>query len=197
MPIETPCGVGRGPSERRCQGSFAFAFLPRIRLDMLGCPNLTNWLFPLVTGVLCVISLCSLFTSAHWLAWLAIVGVDLHLIGVLFLAAARSDHPARYAHFFPRRTIAMPVVFFSLTAMVCGFAGLYLQTGVFRGEQTPTHALYVSFLILGFSDLAPRAGLGERLVIWELASAVLLLMGGFPLLISRIASLGEANQSTS
>jgi len=43
-------------------------------------------------------------------------------------------------------------------------------------------------LILGFSDFGPNEGYGQFVVITQLVSAIVLLMGVFPILISRLSS---------
>src|SRR5258708_1479674 len=79
----------------------------------------------------------------------------------------------------------------SLTAIVSGFAGVYVGAEVFPSGKTPLDALYFSFFIMGFTDYSPKPGYGQLVVIAQLVSGVLLLAALCPIHISRISTFKE------
>src|SRR6266850_4405373 len=126
-------------------------------------------------------------------AWVAILATDFYLFVVLVLAALRTDHGLAFKkshpwvpRWFPRRTAGFFLILLLLASIVFGFAGLYVGPDVFQCEKGWLDAIYISFQTLGFSDFDPKAGYGQFVVIVNLASGVLLLIGAFPLLISRM-----------
>ena len=127
--------------------------------------------------------------------WLPIAASDLYLFVVLVLAAQWSDHGTQFktshpwvTRWFPRRTAGFFLVLCLLASIVFGFAGLYVGTAVFAIDTSRLDALYISFQTLGFSDFKPTAGYGQVVVLLHLLSGVLLLIGAFPLLISRMST---------
>jgi len=147
----------------------------------------------MITLLLATTGITSVYSGYRILAWIAIVLSDLYLSIVLLLAALRSDDEGFLGRhswitfFFPLKTTGLLVVLLLFVAVVSGFAGLYVGTGVFPSSKTPLDAIYISFFILGFTDYSPSAGYGQFVVISELVSGVLLLVALFPLLISRIS----------
>jgi len=149
----------------------------------------------LILGVVTVIGIVSGPLRSQLAAWTAILAVDAYLSFVLVLAALRTDHAPTFrasypwiARLFPRRTAGFFLIVFLLTSVVFGFAGLYIGSDVFCHDKSWLDAIYISFQTLGFSDFQPKAGYGQRVVIAELASGVLLLIGAFPLLMSRMST---------
>ena len=140
------------------------------------------------------IGMTSVFLGCRFLAWIAIVILDLYLFGVLLLAALRSEDDGFFrrhswiTRFFPRKTTGMVVVTLLFLAIVSGFAGLYVGAEVFPSGKTPLDALYISFFIMGFTDYSPKPGYGQLVVIAQLVSGVLLLAALFPIHISRIST---------
>ena len=55
---------------------------------------------------------------------------------------------------------------------------------VFAAGKDRLTAVYISLLTLGFSDFGQTHGYGQRVVIAQLVSGVVLLMGALPLLVS-------------
>jgi Mn2+/Fe2+ NRAMP family transporter len=113
---------------------------------------------------------------------------------VLLFAALRSDdesfldrHPW-VANFFPRRTAALLLVVLLFTAVLLGFAGLYVGTEIFASTKTPLDAIYISVFTLALTDYSPKAGYGQIVVMSEVVNGVLLIVALFPLLISRIST---------
>ena len=149
-------------------------------------------IFGLVTGI----GILSGPLRSQLAALTAIVAVDGYLSVVLVLAALRTDHAPTFresnpwiARWFPRRTAGFLLVIFLLASVVFGFAGFYIGSDVFCQDKSWLDAIYISFQTLGFSDFHPKGGHGQRVVIAELASGVLLLIGAFPLLVSRMSTL--------
>jgi hypothetical protein len=148
----------------------------------------------LTTFIASVFGLTSVFAECRALAWVAIATADMYLFSMLLIGAMRSDdahfskrHPW-VLHLFPRRTAGVFVVIFLILTIVSGFAGLYVGTNIFPSNKTSLDALYISFMTMGFSDFSPSQGYGQLVAIAQLASAILLLFGAFPLLISRIST---------
>jgi len=149
-----------------------------------------------IFGVVTVIGILSGPLRCQLAALTAIVAVDGYLSVVLVLAALRTDHAPTFresnpwiARWFPRRTAGFLLIIFLLASVVFGFAGFYIGSDVFRQDKSWLDAIYISFQTLGFSDFHPKAGHGQRVVIAELATGVLLLIGAFPLLMSRMSTL--------
>ncbi len=148
-------------------------------------------------GVLATSAGISTGTQAHWLAWLVVLGVDAYLLLVLVLAALRTGNDrftankAWIGYLFPGRATGVFFLLLLLAASVMGFAGLYVGADVFASNKDWLDATYISFLTLGFSDFGPKAGYGQAVVLLQLASGVLLLIGAFPLLISRISTFKD------
>jgi hypothetical protein len=136
----------------------------------------------------------SVLTANRVLAWIAIVASDSYLILVLLFAAMRSDHDALMgrhpwiAEIFPRRTAGLLIVTLVFSAVLSGFAGLYVGTDVFPSNKTPLDAFYTSVFTLALTDYTPKAGYGQVVVMLEVVSGVLLIVALFPLLISRISA---------
>ena len=112
----------------------------------------------------------------------------------------------------PHRVWNLLQVFFLLFIVLCGFANMYIKEGgvVYQGPTLVVQhatsnqpmkpnpplvgrvdAVYfcmVTTATLGYGDFVPVTEGARKLVIWELATDVLLLLGIFSLLISRLAA---------
>ncbi|HCG03163.1 MAG TPA: hypothetical protein DEV93_21810 [Chloroflexi bacterium] len=154
------------------------------------------WLLGLALGAAIV---GSLSTKTGWrlFAWAAVLSVDLYLLAVLVFAALQADdkefrkNNSWVTRWFPRRTAGVFVMFLLFVASVTGFGGLYVGSDVFPKSTSSLDSLYYSVLILGFSDFSPRAGYGQVVVLCQLMSGIVLLIGAFPLLISRLSTFGS------
>ena len=149
----------------------------------------------IITSIASAIGMTSLFVDCRPLAWLAIAISDSYLSFVLLFAAILSDDDTFATRhrwitgFFPRsRTGGLFVAVLLLLSIVSGFAGLYVGAEVFQSIKTPADALYISLLTLGFTDFSPKPGYGQFVVIGQLASGILYVLGAIPLLISRIST---------
>ncbi len=149
----------------------------------------------IITSIASAIGITSLCVDCRPLAWIAIVISDSYLSFVLLFAAILSDddtfatrHPWMTSIFPHRRTAGLFVVGLLLLSIVSGFAGLYVGAEVFQSSKTPVDALYISLLTLGFTDFSPKPGYGKLVVMGQLASGILYLVGAIPLLISRIST---------
>jgi Ion channel len=117
---------------------------------------------------------------------------------------------------FPEPTWTLLQVQFLLAAVVFGFANMYIRSGGVRyqepaaaieqSERTfarsppPTDqsarlvdridALYYSVVTLstvGYGDFAPTTRAARLLVLWQIGTGMLLLLGVFPLIVGRIS----------
>ena len=141
----------------------------------------------------------SLFPDFHCFAWIAILASDLYLMFLLYVAAARVDYEniherTDYTSVYPCSEYLFPNLRFGLfifllffMAIVFGFASLYVGTNVFCEPKTWFDAFYTSLFIMGFDNPAQISEYGKGIVIAQFFSSILLLVGVFPLLISRIA----------
>jgi hypothetical protein len=141
-----------------------------------------------------LLGFASVFADMSALAWVSIAAADLYLLSVLIIAAMLSDDDEfakrhKWARILPhRRATGLLIVVSMMLAIISGFAGLYVGTKVFHDSKTSLDALYISFFTMGFTDFSPTPGYGQLVVIAQLASGVLLLVGAFPLLLSRIST---------
>jgi hypothetical protein len=110
-------------------------------------------------------------------------------------AGARADAEAR----LPARTTAIALVFCFTAALATSFAALDLASGGISSTTASTgaplagwtDALYFSFVTLttlGYGDFVPHSTLAKWLVMCELGSGILLLVGAVPLVIARITA---------
>lgn len=118
---------------------------------------------------------------------------------------------------FPERTWSVLQVQFLLATVVLGFANLYIRVGEIRYQGPPaameqsdsrvqsssrplapdsttlvdrTDALYYSAVTLstvGYGEFVPTTRAARLLVLWEIGTGMLLLLGVFPLIVGRIS----------
>jgi ion channel len=149
--------------------------------------------------VLAILGLYSVFFKAAYLSYPTIVVTDLYLFLVLLFAAIRSDAKPDgicvsskcLKQIFPSKTAGVFIIAFLLTALISGFAGLYLNTTLSQALESPLDALYfcsVTMMTVGFGDYVPLGEGAKLLVMGQLVSGMLLLFGVFPLLISRLST---------
>ena len=153
-----------------------------------------------------IAAISSVAAQSRALGWLAILLADAYLGFILGCAAYRTDfdererssgalvratfkdrHPS-VVEFFPRRTAGVVLFAFLITSIVFGFAGLYIGTDVFATNTGWLDAVYISLQTLGFADFKPANEYGQLVVILQLLSGILLMVGAFPLLISRLST---------
>jgi hypothetical protein len=128
-------------------------------------------------------------------AWTVIYVTDAYLVAVLFLAALKSDGVNwRWLTWaLPFRCSALLITPLLFSALVFGFAALYVGDKVFTQKDTglplkELDAIYYSFQTFGFSDFEPTRGYGQQVVMCQLVSVLLMLTGVLSLLISRLSS---------
>ena len=117
---------------------------------------------------------------------------------------------------FPARAWTLLQVQFLLVVAIFGFANMYIKNGGIRYQGAPTivgqadhtadgssssradpgplanriDALYYSAVTLttvGYGDFTPTSSAARLLVIWQLGTAMLMLLGVFPLIVGRIS----------
>ncbi len=143
----------------------------------------------------------SLYFDWHSLSWISILATDLYLFAVIFTAAIRADKKSgtyqcgwAASWLFPSRRIGVITIPIMAVALVISFAGLYWSlngNGNFTSDfSSHTDALYFSLVTLttvGYGDIAPLSESARGFVIFEISSGFLVLIGAFPLLISRVS----------
>lgn len=131
------------------------------------------------------------------------------------LNGIRQSKPPRFM-VFPGPTWTLLQVQFLLVIVIFGFANMYIKTGDIRYQgASPTveqsdrkaaaselpqaapprslnrvDALYFSAVTLstvGYGDFAPTSSKARLLVLWELGTGMLMLLGVFPLIVGRIS----------
>ena len=99
----------------------------------------------------------------------------------------------------PARTTALVTLPVLLGALIAAFGGLYLSTrgGVVDAQSPPEplvgrlDALYfscVTITTLGYGDFHPVSAAAKWMVMGELGSGILMLVGAVPLLIARLST---------
>ncbi len=151
---------------------------------------------------------CALWGSAPKFGCGVVVLVNFYIAVLLIMVAFRSDGHVRVSDFLPNRLSGLFLLVLFFFALVSSFGEMYLrgdgicQSGypdchvTYSAEKdlvvlkTPVDALYfssVTMMTLGYGDYVPVTPSARKLVIWQLVSGALLLILGFPLLISRMA----------
>jgi len=158
----------------------------------------------LVLGAgLAVVGAASLFFHGGYvLPLLTIAAVDGYLMAMLWIAAVVSQGRPEWLPRLPHITTAVVALPMLGAALVAAFAGAYLETrgvaalaGVLEDRTDALYFSAVTLTTLGYGDFAPRDGAARLLVIAELASSVVMLVGAVPLLVSRLGSLGDSGEA--
>jgi Ion channel len=155
-----------------------------------------------------------------WLGVLPVVLVDAYLLWLLFIAAERSDveqgrlvagvkYKEHHKAWVPVRMVGMIMVALFFLTIVFGFAALYqtADKGFCKSNEVvstnaPTAAVIslgqldavyfsvVTAATVGYGDITPVRPLTKWLVMAEILSGILLLVGIVSFIISRIAGFG-------
>jgi len=163
--------------------------------------------------VLLLYGVGSLYFEEIYLSWIAIIIIDTYIFFLLFFSGIISSKKdnidecrliknlqtkrEKLLLFFPSRSTALFVIVFLLTAMITSFAGLYyiykcefsIENGTPKLQDT-IDAIYFSFVTMatvGYGDISPQSGFTKKLVVLQICSSFLFLLGIFPLWISRIS----------
>ena len=161
-------------------------------------------LFFMAISMLFLSLLPRIFSLSSYYAAAAIVFADLYLVSTLFSAAAKTDIKLKKNSAWDRFTNAVlpskreGLVIFGLLlpTLIFGFANLYIELpgGVKHGDLYLTgfyDGVYFSCITIatvGYGDFVPVSHAAKAFVLWELGSGILLVVGGFGLLISRLAN---------
>jgi len=132
-----------------------------------------------------------------------------------FLGGVPQPKPPRFME-FPAQGWTLLQVQFLMVVAIFGFANMYIKSGDIRYQGPPTiveqadhkadgsssssaapgplvnriDALYYSAVTLstvGYGDFAPASKAARPLVVWQLGTAMLMLLGVFPLIVGRIS----------
>jgi hypothetical protein len=181
----------------------------------------STYLHPLLALLLAIGAGTALYCSRCDIAFVVIVFADLYLLGLLILAALRSDGIDAMYYFLPRRTPCVFAFGLLLPAILCSFAVLYQMNGGVDEQQMPKYvqrcpasenctelhidsvplktrmdAVYfsaVTITTLGYGDYTPATPTARGLVLWDLGTGALMLIILFPLLVCRIAVFEESS----
>lgn len=159
--------------------------------------NNPHYFFGLTLTTACI---CTLIDCWHIaISYTSIVLVDAYLIFVLYEGATRVDLDKSDAERpgclkFPNLRFSLVQLGFLLVTVVTGFASMYIDSGeVTHGQLALTKqsdAIYFSFVTLttlGYGEFVPQGPYARNLVVWQLATGSLLLLGVFPLVLSRVS----------
>lgn len=136
------------------------------------------------------------------LAAAVVLGIDCYLARVLYVAAQRADDKVyvegshdKTAPLFPTRATGLKFVALLTSAVTFAFAAAYVgDRGL--GEKDWSAALYSSLVVLGLNDPVPANGYGRAVVSAHFITVILLVLGVFALLISRLSSFAEKSMPT-
>ena len=122
---------------------------------------------------------------------------------ILLETGLRSVRPKRTLVELPHRIAGLFILPLLLVTLVCSFGNMYLHSGEVRDQhgclETPLDAAYFSPVTLstvGYGDYSPTGPKARKLVLWQLASGVLLLLVALPILVSRLAIFAAESQIT-
>ena len=133
----------------------------------------------------------------------------------VFLQGVPQPKPPRFME-FPSRAWTLLQVQFLMVIGVVGFANMYIKSGDIRYQGAPTivqqarreadgssspkaeparlvdriDALYYSGVTLstvGYGDFIPTSSATRLLVLWQLGTGMLMLLGVFPLIVGRLS----------
>lgn len=131
---------------------------------------------------------------------------DFEVAALLVLIAVRSDGVPRIGKLLPHKFTGLLVLASLFIALILSFSAMYLHcegicapgkascdqaSSALEALHSPMDGVYfsvVTMMTLGYGDLVPVTRTARLLVTWELFSGWLLLLMGFPLLLSRMAS---------
>jgi len=146
----------------------------------------------------------NLFSFPWYFSGAAIVCINIYLLAVLFSAAAKSDNKLEKesasekftSAIIPEKRLGLFIFSKLIATLIFGFANLYLglHNGVKTGSSYLTSfydGVYFSVVTIstaGFGDFVAVTDTAKGFVMWEIASGVLLVAGGFGLLISRLSN---------
>lgn len=114
---------------------------------------------------------------------------------------------------FPSKAWSLVLILFLITSSIFGFANMYLQKNeivyvgptvtvekvktnnkvssspprIMKGEMEALYYSIVTMTTLGYGDFVPASAATRMLVMWQLGTGLLLLLGIFPLVVARIA----------
>jgi Ion channel len=169
-----------------------------------------------LAGALLLIGVVALLKASAAMGLIAVVMADAFVLSLLrccgiastpqlsrrpFGRAVRNTARERWEVFpyLPTRTTALILLPVLLATLIAAFGGLYLSTlgGVLDG-QSPAEplagrldAIYFSFVTittLGYGDFHPVSAVAKWIVMGELGSGILMLVGAVPLLITRLTT---------
>jgi hypothetical protein len=145
-----------------------------------------------------------------WLGYVVAVIADAYLILLLIEVAMRRKSAGvaeRWLLDVPLAITTLAIVAMLAIAIVTSFASMYLSTdGIAENTARDTEhrrldnvydAVYfstVTFTTLGYGDFVPVTRWARMLVVWQLATTVLFLLGILPLVISRLADFDLRDQ---
>ena len=173
----------------------------KTRIAWWGIGHIASAIFAASAGIL------SLYSELNWLSFSTAIVADLYLILLLIEVAMRrkSAEIQRWLIDVPLTITSLFVVALLSVAIVTSFARMYLASGGVIDSNISERrllddnwdAIYfsaVTFATLGFGDFVPVTRGARMLVVWQLATTILFLLGILPLLVSRLADFDLRNQ---
>lgn len=135
-------------------------------------------------------------SSLKWLPVIIIFFGDLYILIALFVAASNSDAMEEKRsistflsdYYFPNRRIGLIIFILIFLIILFGFAAVF--NGRVDHFLDKADRLYFSFTTLttvGYGDFTPHTPVAKYLIMYEMASGVLLFAGGLGFLISRLS----------
>jgi hypothetical protein len=150
----------------------------------------------LVFLLLAAFTVLSFFYRFIQISYFSIALADSYLLCLLILAAVHCDvsphHksiPDSIRFVFPNRTCGIFVFLLLFVILIFGFAGLYIEHGkdFCPPLESRFDAIYFSFTVFGFGIFYPLLDFAKAIIIFQLVSYVLLLIGLLILLVFRLS----------
>lgn len=148
-----------------------------------------------------------------FLPFLIVITSNIYLALMLVECAKRASSTPKGQRWFlplPSKVSGLGLMPLILASIVVAFADLYVEDGTVQENagstdcngpvylSEPTEAVYfsaVTITTLGYGEYVPSKNSSQLLVIWELASGVLVILFVLPLVVGRLTDIDPPDQN--
>jgi len=150
-----------------------------------------------------------------WIPILVVVGINTYQVLLLVEVAIRSESRRKILE-LPNKAWSLLLVILILATLVFAFGEVYLkiegvvhvvedvapgrdtegragsaQREVLTSKLDACYFSFVTITTLGYGDYVPATQLARLMVMWQVGAGALLVVVGFPLVVSRLATFAE------